>query len=179
MATLNGTGHGGITNMPGNAKSIGQPFQHRIGNNWVNNQYSGGWTTVMETGYISIPAKSVFTSHYRGPYRNDANSWGGTYLRFYYEIQSGGGWQYCGHSGYSTAMCQNRYMISGYNHILKYDFTNQTSDFNIRFQVQGTHHDGTTYCGNDHNISDGNSTHTGYGGNWRHWMTINGFSYNY
>ena len=179
MATLSGVGHGAITNLPGNAKSIGQPFQHRVGTNWQNNSFSGSWTTIMETGYINLPAKSIFTNHYRGPYRNDANSWGGAYLRFYYELQSGGCWIYCGHSCYSTAMCMSKYMISGYNHILHYDFTNQSSDYNIRFRVQGTHHDGTTYAGNDHGLSDGQDTHTGYTGNWRHWMTINGFSYNY
>ena len=37
MATLSGVGHGAITNLPGNAKSIGQPFQHRVGTNWQNN----------------------------------------------------------------------------------------------------------------------------------------------
>ena len=179
MATLSATGHGGVTNMPGNAKSIGQPFQHRIGANWATNSFGGGWNTIMETGYINLPAKSVFTNHYRGPYRQDTTNWGGCYIRFDYELQSGGGYQYCGNSGYTTAMCSGKYMISGYNHIIKYDFTNQTSDFNIRFRVQGTHYDSTVYAGADHNLSDGNSTYTGYGGNWRHWMTINGFSYNY
>ena len=160
-----------------NNQNIGTPFYRRHGSN-SSSSVSGGWTNIFQSPDWNIPKKCQLVMNFRCPVRNNTYNWGGMYTRTYYRVNSGG-WVDCGHSGYTTAMGYNKYMISGHDNMQTFDFLNYTSDFTLGFLVQGTHYNSTNYTGGDHNIGGASGTaqaDIGASTPWYMYMTLNGWS---
>ncbi len=162
-----------------NNKDIGQPFYRRAGS--TNNYNIGGsWTNIFQSPDFSIPKKSQLVMNFRVPIRQNTNDQGGAYIRTYYRVNSGG-WVDCGNSGYTTAMGNGKYMISGHDQMQTFDFLNRTSNFTLGFLIQARHYNAFNMdTGGDHNIENGSSTGnsaTGVSSHpWWMYMTINGWS---
>ena len=161
-----------------NNKDIGQPFYRRAGSS-SNYNVGGGWNTIFTSPDWSIPKKSQLVMNFRVPIRQDSYSWGGCYIRTFYRIDSGS-WIDCGNSGYTTAMGNGKYMISGHDQMQTFDFLNRTSDFTLGFLIQAKHYNAYDMdTGGDHAIENGSSTATTATGSsypWWMYMTINGWS---
>tara|TARA_S200000501_G_scaffold206733_1_gene194353 strand:- start:980 stop:1525 length:546 start_codon:yes stop_codon:yes gene_type:complete len=162
-----------------NNKDIGQPFYRRAGSS-SNYNVGGSWTNIFQSPDWSIPKKSQLVMNFRAPIRQNTTDWGGAYIRTYYRVNSGG-WVDCGNAGYTTAMGNGKYMISGHDNMQTFDFLNKTSDFTLGFLVQGTHYNASNFdTGGDHSIENADSaanTATGVSSYpWWMYMTINGWS---
>ena len=130
---------------------------------------SSSWVDSWNTGNFLIPAGSFFRVLVYTPTRQDSGQWGGHYFRFYWQINDDGTWRELGHSGYGggdnsmthqpPSPGQGR--ISHYENDFMFDFTDKSSDFNIRFLFQHLSHTTTTYANNANNYNTGNSTYTG------------------
>ena len=105
-----------------NNQNIGTPFYRRHGSS-SGSTVSGGWTNIFQSPDWNIPKKCQLVMNFRTPVRNNTYNWGGMYTRTYYRVNSGG-WVDCGHSGYTTAMGYNKYMISGHDNMQTFDFLN-------------------------------------------------------
>ena len=160
-------------------KDIGQPFYRRAGSS-SNYSVGSSWTNLFTSPDWSIPKKSQLVMNFRIPIRQNTTGWGGAYLRTYYRVNSGG-WVDCGNSGYTTAMGNGKYMISGHDQMQTFDFLNRTSDFTLGFLVQATHYnDVNMNTGSSHGIEAAETearNRLGTGSEpWRFYMTLNGWT---
>ena len=153
-------------------KDIGQPFYRRAGSS-SNYSVGSSWTNLFTSPDWSIPKKSQLVMNFRIPIRQNTTGWGGAYLRTYYRVNSGG-WVNCGNSGYTTAMGNGKYMISGHDQMQTFDFLNRTSDFTLGFLVQARHYDSSNLdTGGDHDINTGDSAaNTAIGVSSHPWWSI-------
>ena len=86
---------------------------------------TGSWSQTITSPDWGCPMRSVGTLYCYIPVRNDGGSWGGSYSRLYYRINSGS-WEDCGNSGYSQTDT-----VMAYNGGGRID--TQTSVFNFDF----------------------------------------------
>lgn len=141
---------------------------------------SSSWTNSWDTGNFAIPAGAHFRVLVYTPSRQDGGQWGGHYFRFYWQINDDGSWRELGHSGYGAGDNSMSYRppapgqgrISHYENDFMFDFTDQSSPFNIRFLFQHLSHTTTTYANNGNASATGDSTYTGSIHNFRQKICI-------
>ena len=174
MASITGTA---LTFSDGTTMG-GIPFSYTRSTNNTIAVGTGSWTNSWDTGNFAIPKGSTFKVLIYMPTRQDGGTWGGHYFRFYWMYNDDGNWRELGHSGYGggeqSMTSNNGGRITHYENEFIFDFRDQSSNFNIKFLFQHLSHSTTTYVNDtgQNNVSDGNSTYTGYAANYREKITI-------
>ena len=137
-------------------------YQHRDTSSMGFN--TSNWTQTITSPDWQTPKRCVGDCYLYLPVRNDGGNWGGNYTRLYYRINSGG-WNLCGHSGYSqtdTVMAyQGNGRIDTQTTVFNFDFTDFTSNFTVAFRVDiNAHSSNGSLNGSCDVTSGGDSTYT-------------------
>ena len=147
-----------------NNEVLSGPFMYQYRDCGSVTYNTSGWTEVFQSPDWKTPKRSVGTCYLYLPVRGDGGDWGGNYVRLYYRVNSGG-WNNCGHGGYSqtdTVMGNsggNR--IDTQCSVFNFDFTDQASNFTIAFKIDMQSHSTTGYFNGDSDVtSGGDSTYT-------------------
>ena len=137
-------------------------YQHRDTSSMGFN--TSNWTQTITTPDWKTPKRCVGDCYLYLPVRNDGGNWGGNYTRLYYRINSGG-WNLCGHSGYSqtdTVMAyQGNGRIDTQTTVFNFDFTDFTSNITVAFRVDiNGHSSNGSLNGSCDVTSSGDSSYT-------------------
>ena len=140
------------------------PFMYNYRDTSSRNFSNGSWSQTITTPDWGTPLRCVGTCYLYLPVRNDGGNWGGNYTRLYYRINSGG-WNLCGHSGYSqtdTVMAyQGNGRIDTQTTVFNFDFSDFTSNITVAFRVDiNAHSSNGSLNGSCDVTSGGDSTYT-------------------